>query len=56
MMYFRNQQGAIVVVIAWKLDLKLPMQLVLITTNVSSNPTWGQGVFDTTLCDKIYQW
>ena len=31
--------GAVVVVIAWSLDLQLPMQSVFITTNVvSSNP------------------
>ena len=31
--------GAVVVVILWKLDLKLPMQSMPITTNaVSSNP------------------
>ena len=36
---FLPQQGAIVVVIIWLLDLYLPMQSVPITTNVlSSNP------------------
>ena len=33
-------EGAVVVVIIWYLDLQLPMQSVLITSNVvSSNPT-----------------
>jgi hypothetical protein len=38
-----NCLGTIVVVIAWKLDLQLPMQSVFITTNVvSSNPANGK--------------
>jgi len=35
------------VVIVWKLDIQLYVQLVLITTKV---------VLDTTLCDKVFQW
>jgi len=34
--------GAVMVVIIWWLDLQLPMQSLLITTNiVSSNPAWA---------------
>ena len=41
------------VVIAWYLDLQLPMQSVPIATNVVSlNPSQG-GVLDTILCDKF---
>ena len=32
------KQGTTTVVIAWQLDLQLPMQSVAITTNVSLNP------------------
>ena len=40
--------------IAWQLDLQLPVQSVPITINVvNSNPAH---VLDTTLCDKDYQW
>jgi hypothetical protein len=35
--------GSVVVVIAWKLDLQLPVQSVLITTEVvMSNPAHGE--------------
>ena len=38
-LHILTTQGAVVVVIAWKLDLQLPMQSAPITTNVvSSNP------------------
>ena len=44
--------GTVVVVIAWWLDLQLPVQSVPITTNVvGSNPVHG----DTTLCDIVCQ-
>ena len=54
MLYLKR---AVVVVIAWSLDLQLPMQWVPITTNVvSSNPSHGdRGVLDTTLWDKVCQ-
>ena len=36
---YNRQRGTVLVVIVWQLDFKLPMQLVLITSNVvSSNP------------------
>jgi hypothetical protein len=36
-------EGLPLVVIIWQLDLQLPMQSVLITTNVvSSNPAYGE--------------
>ena len=43
------------VVIAWWLDLQLPLQSVPITTQiVSSNSSSWRGVLDTTLCDKVF--
>jgi hypothetical protein len=47
-------KGIVVVVIVWLLDLQLPMQSVLITTNVVNSHL--AHVFDTTLCDKVCQW
>ena len=48
--------GAIVVVIAWQLDLQLPVQSVPITTNSCEfEPCSWQGVLDTILCDKLCQ-
>ena len=48
--------GAIVVVIAWLLDLQLPVQSVSITTNVVSlNPAHGEVYSLQHLCDKFYQ-
>jgi hypothetical protein len=44
---------AIVVVIAWWLDLQLSVQSV---PAVSSNLTQGEVYFNTTLCDKVCQW
>jgi hypothetical protein len=42
-------QGAVVVVIVWKLDLQLPIQSVPITTDVvSSNPAQGD------VCDIMW--
>ena len=36
---YNRQRGTVLVVIVWQLDFKLPMQLVLMTSNVvSSNP------------------
>ena len=46
-------KGAVVVVIAWLLDLQPPVQSLSITTN--SQLTLGQSVLDTTLCDKVCQ-
>jgi hypothetical protein len=38
------------------LDLQLPVKSVPITTKVVSlNPVHGDGVLDTTLCDKVCQ-
>jgi hypothetical protein len=42
-----------VVVIAWYLDLQLPMQSVPIATNVVSLTRSQGGVLDTILCDKF---
>jgi hypothetical protein len=45
--------GAVVAMIAWQLDLQLPMQSVPITTDVvSSNIDQGECP---TLCDKVCQ-
>jgi hypothetical protein len=47
--------GTVVVVIAWLLDLQLPMQSVIIITNVVSlNPAHARCTY-TTLCDKVCQ-
>ena len=46
--------GAAVVVIAWWLELQLPVQSVPITTKVvSSNPVQWEGEHDTTLYDNV---
>ena len=46
-----------VVMIVCQLDLQLPLQSVPITTKVmTSNPTHGEVLYDTTLCDKVCQW
>jgi len=43
-----------VVVIAWYMDIQLPMQPVPITIKVvSSNPAHDEVFIDTTLCDKV---
>jgi len=52
--YFYQYRGTVVVVIAWYMDLQLPMQSVPITTNVV-NLNLARGVLDTTLCDTVFQ-
>ena len=45
---------AVVVMIVCQLDLQLPLHSVPITTKVvTSNPTHGEVLYDTTLCDKV---
>ena len=47
----QTENGTLVVVIVWKLDLQLPMQpLPILTIAVSSNPSHGEVYLDTTLC------
>ena len=47
--------GGILVVITWKLDLQLPVQLVLISTEVvSSNPTHGK-VYEIKFISELWQ-
>ena len=47
---------AVVVLIIWKLDLRLPMQSVTITTNVGVRIPLRRDVLDITICDKVCQW
>ena len=50
---FKANQGVVVAVIVWQLDLQLPMQSVPITTDVVSwNLDQGEG---TTLCNRVCQ-
>ena len=48
--------GAVVVVFAWWLILQRPMHSVPITIYVWFESRPWQGILDTTLCDKGYQW
>jgi hypothetical protein len=48
--------GAVMVVIIWLLDLQLPVQSVLITTDVNSNPAHVKVYSTQYFCDKVCQW
>ena len=48
--------GVVVAMIAWQLDLQLPMQSISISIKVMSwNPTHGE-VYSIQHCDKVCQW
>jgi hypothetical protein len=46
----------VVAVMAWKVDLWLPMESVPITTNVWVRTPLRRGLLDATLRDKVCQW